>query len=81
MEQQPQFERTESGELTQGTLGKVTAGIDHMTKAELEQMKVAIQSMETGELSIEDLEGVIAGAPIDYEAAKEFHEGHSAGIK
>ena len=52
----------------------VDARIDTMSKTELESLKENIQSLETDELTIDELNNVLAGTPLDYEAAKEQFE-------
>lgn len=58
----------------------VDARIDTMSKTELESLKENIQSLETDELTIDELNKVLAGTPLDYEAAKEQFE-RSVGKK
>ncbi len=58
----------------------VDARIDTMSKTELESLKENIQSLETDELTIDELNNVLAGTPLDYEAAKEQFE-RSVGKK
>ncbi len=58
----------------------VDARIDTMSKTELESLKENIQSLETDELTTDELNNVLAGTPLDYEAAKEQFE-RSVGKK
>ena len=69
-------ERTETGELTETALTGVTAGIDHMSKEELESLKETLSSLGTDELTIDELGNVMAGTPMDYETAKAEFEEH-----
>ncbi|MBR1385464.1 MAG: hypothetical protein IJ568_01395 [Bacilli bacterium] len=59
-------------ELNEEELEKITAGLDNMTKEELEALKKEVKNND--ELDMDELENVKAGMPLNYDDSKDFFE-------